>query len=253
MTDVVESLRRVGFRADADALHALLTHAQKSKLGHVALLEQLAELEVRERDARNLKARTKAATLGHFKALDDFDWNHPKKIDRALYERLLNLDFVEQGHNLLIRGPAGVGKTTLAQNLGLHALQRGFTVRFCTLHSALAELLGQESIPATERRLKRYLSPSLLILDELGYLPCDARSADLLFHIISRRHEAKSIAITTNVAYKAWGDVFQNASCVGALVDRFAQHCHVLDIDASSYRRREAKSPTRKAPTRRRK
>src|SRR5262249_40945242 len=88
----------------------------------------------------------------------------------------------------------------------------------------------QESVPAFERRLKRYLRPDLLILDELGYLPCDSRAADMLYNIVSRRHEERSVVITTNLALKQWGTVFPGAACVGALVDRFAQHCHRVDI-----------------------
>ena len=104
--------------------------------------------------------------------------------------------------------------------------------------AALADLLQQESLPAFERRIKRYLQPQLLILDELGYLPCDSRAADLLYNVISRRHEHRSTIITTNLAFKQWGTVFPGAACVGALVDRFAQHCHCIDIDADSWRNR---------------
>lgn len=254
MTDLVERLRRIGLRASAEALHALITHAQKSKLGIPEFVEQLVELELRERDARNLARRTRMATLGRFKSLDQFDWSHPRTLDRELYEHLMSLDFLETGQNVLLRGPAGVGKSTLAQNLGLRALERGYTVRYCTLNAALADLLRQESLPATERRLKRYLTPDLLILDELGYVPCDSRAADLLFHIVSRRHEERSIVITTNLPFKAWGTVFQGASCLGALVDRFAQDCHVLDVDADSYRRRKQpeRTPPAKPPRKRR-
>ncbi|HBQ14327.1 MAG: IS21-like element helper ATPase IstB [Sandaracinaceae bacterium] len=248
MTDVVDLLRRIGLRTTPEAIHALLTHAQKSKMSHGVLVEQLVELELRERDARNLLRRTKAATLGIFKSLDHFEWNHPRQIDRELYEHLLGLDFIENAENVLLRGPAGVGKSTLAQNLGLRALEKGYTVRFSTLNAALADLLRQESLPATERRLKRYVAPDLLVLDELGYVPCDRRAADLLFHIVSRRHEQRSIVITTNLPFKQWGTVFQDASCLGPLVDRFAQDCHVLDIEADSYRRR--KTPAGPKPTR---
>lgn len=240
-TDIVERLRKIGLRASREAIEAWLTHAAKTKASPAQTAEQLCTLEQREREARNLARRMKVATLGTPKPLDRFDWNHPRSIDREAYEQLHEtLDFVRRGENVLLRGQAGVGKTTLAQNLALRALERGHTVRFCTLPSALADLMRQESLPATERRLRRYTAPDLLLLDELGYVPCDSRAADLLFHIVSRRHEARSIVITTNLAFKQWASVFHDASCLGALVDRFAQHCHVLDIDADSWRNKEA-------------
>jgi DNA replication protein DnaC len=242
--DLVETMRRIGLRAPRDALDTLLSHAHKSRLSPAEFAEQLVTIELRERDARNLARRTKGATLGSFATLDRFDWNHPRAIDRALYEDdLLSLQFLATGDNVLFRGQSGVGKTTLAQNLGLRALEKGFTVQFCTLAAALADLLKQESLPAVERRLRRYLAPDLLILDEIGYLPCDARSADLFYTIVSRRHEKRSTVVTTNLAFKQWNTVFPGAACVVALVDRFAQHCHVVDIDADSWRQRRPQPP----------
>lgn len=238
--DVIDGLRSIGLRASKEALRALLDHATRSRLSPVQTCEELIALERRERDARNLAGRTKAATLGKVKPLDQFDWSHPRKVDRALYEELLGLGFVERGENALLRGPSGVGKTTLAQNLGLAALQKGYTVRFTTLATALADLMKQESLPALERRLRRYSAPALLIVDELGYLPCDGRSADLLYNVVSRRHEQRSLVITTNLSFKQWGNIFPGAACVAALVDRFVQHCHVIDIDADSWRQKEA-------------
>jgi DNA replication protein DnaC len=248
MTDLVDLLRKIGIRAAREAIDSFLSHAAKSRASPAQTCEQLVALELRERDARNLARRAKAATIGAFKTLDQFDWNHPRSIDRELFDQFLTLEFIGRGENALFRGPAGVGKTTLAQNLAQRALECGHTVRFSTLPAALADLLRQESIPATERRLKRYTTPDLLILDELGYVPCDSRAADLFFHIVSRRHERRSIVVTTNLAFKQWGSVFQDASCLGALVDRFAQHCHVIDIDADSWRQKYGRGPDPRRP-----
>ena len=109
--------------------------------------------------------RTRLATLGKFKPIDQFDWNHPRKIDRALYEQLLDGTFIEHAANVLLRGQSGVGKTTLAQNLGHFALQKGYRVRFTTLAQALADLGKHDSLAAFERRLRTYTKPALLLVD----------------------------------------------------------------------------------------
>lgn len=236
LNSLPEGLASLGFRCSPEAMQAFLTHAHKGRLGPTETIEQLVALERRAREATNLEHRTRAACLGKFKPIDRFDWNHPRKIDRALVERLLQLDFISSGQNVLLRGPSGVAKTMLAKNLAHAALVAGYSVRFTTLAAALGDLLKQESIPALERRMKRYVRPALLVLDELGYLPCDTRAADILYNIIGRRHEQRSIVITTNLAFKQWATVFPGAACVVALVDRFAQHCHRVDIDADSWR-----------------
>jgi DNA replication protein DnaC len=106
--------------------------------------------------------------------------------------------------------------------------------------AALADLLKQESPPALERRLRKYTMPSLLILDEIGYLPCSQQSSDLLYNIVSRRHESRSLILTTNLPFKQWSTVFPGAACVSALIDRFVQHCHIIDIDGDSWRQKES-------------
>jgi DNA replication protein DnaC len=249
--DPVEAVRALGFRASAEAIRALITHATKSKMPPAQTLLELTVLEKREREARNLTARTKAAALGSVKPLDRFDWTHPRSIDRELFEELHDsLGFLERGENVLLRGQAGVGKSTLAKHLGLAALAKGRTVRFTTLATALADLIRRESLPAIERQLRRYTNPDLLIIDELGYVPCDSDAADLLFRIVSKRHENRAIVITTNLAYKQWGTVFGDAPCLGALIDRFAQHCNVLDIDADSWRDKERLEKNGRKPRR---
>ena len=163
--DLGERLRRLGLRVDYAQLAAFLTHVHKSHLSPTETLEQLADLEERSRVAVNLARRTRFACLGSFKTLDRFDWEHPEKIDRPLIERLLELDFVDRGENALLKGGSGLGKTMIAQNVAQVALAAGFTVRFSTLAAALADLLAQESLPAFERRLRRYTGPDLLVLD----------------------------------------------------------------------------------------
>jgi len=246
--DVSTQLRSLGFRSSLPVLRSLIEHSTQQRLGVVPFCEKLAEVERRERELKNLATRMRQATLGKFKTIDRFDWNHPKKIDRDVYESLHStLDFIERGENILFRGPSGVGKTTLAQNLGLAAITRGYTVRFASLAAIITDLVRHDSLPHVERTIKnKYLAPKLLIIDELGYLPCDRHAADLLYNIVNRRHEDKSVVITTNLAFKLWGTVFPGAACVAALVDRFAQHCHIFDIEADSWRQQSPKPKTAK-------
>jgi DNA replication protein DnaC len=253
--DLVGTLRTLGIRSSVDALRAFLKHAVQGRLGPVETLEQLAAIEQRERERRNLERRTRYAQLGNSLPLDRFDWSHPKRLDRQLVQTLLRLDFIEHGENVLFRGPSGVGKTTLARCMGQAALEQGFTVRFSTLSAFLTDLLRQESAPALERRMRRYIAPDVLILDEVGYLPCDSKAADLLYAVVDRRHEQRSTIVTTNLSFKQWGTVFPGAACIVALVDRFAQHCHVVDIDAESWRQkhavtREPREPSDQTPPR---
>ncbi len=238
---IIDGLHKIGFRIDTATIAALLKDATKRKLTPAQVCERMIAVEQRERDARNLQRRTRAANLGAFQTMDNFDWNWARSIDKGMYEQLATLDFIDKKQNLLLRGPSGVGKTTLAKNLGLAALSQGYTVRFTTLSEALADLLKQESLPALDRRIKRYTAPALWICDEIGYLPCDNRSADLLYNVISRRHEHTSTIITTNIPFKKWNTIFPGAACVSALVDRFVQHCHVMDIDADSWREKQAR------------
>lgn len=220
-------------------LYGLLAHWDQHRSD--PWVKTLVDLEEAERQRRSLERRLRNARLGRFKLLADFDWNWPKKLDRELVEELLTLRFVEEAANVLIAGPNGVGKTTIAQNIAHQAVLKGFTVRFVTASEMLNDLARQDSATALGRRLGKYTRPAVLAIDELGYLAYDTRHADLLFEVISRRHECKPTIITTNRPFAEWTEVFPNAGCVVALVDRLIQRSEVLTIEAESYRLKEAK------------
>jgi len=212
----------------------------------------MVTLEEQERRRRSLERRLKKACIGAFKPLSDFDWAWPKKIDRDAVEELLSLRFILEGSNAVLLGPNGVGKTMILRNVAHQATLRGHTVRFTTASDMLADLAAQESSVALARRLRRYAQPRLLCIDELGYLSYDGRYADLLFEVVSRRYdEGRAIVLSTNKPFAEWSQVFPNAACVVTLIDRLLHRAELLDIEADSYRLKEAKErAVKKAATR---
>ena len=153
----------------------------------------------------------------------------------------MELEFITEAANVVMVGPNGVGKSTLAKNVAHQALIRGHTVRFTTAGELLGDLAALDSDAALRRRLRHYASPDLLVIDEIGYLSYSNRHADLLFELVSRRYETKSTLVTTNKAFSSWSEVFPNASCVVSLIDRLVHHSEVVAIEGESYRLKEAK------------
>jgi len=211
------------------------------ELGGESWVEKVLDSEEKERARRSLERRIRNAKLGPFKAMADFEWEWPKKIDRELCEDVLGLGFFGEAANVVLVGPNGVGKTTIAKNIGYQALMSGHTVLRVTASEMLNDLAAQESSYTLARRLRRYSGPGLLIVDEVGYLSYDGRQGDLLFEVVSRRHETKSIVLTTNKPFSEWNEVFPSSSCVTALVDRLVHRAEIVKIDGESYRAKEAR------------
>lgn len=219
--------------------------------GLLACWEQLADkpwlpevlaIEERERQKRSLERRIRNSRVAAFKPMTDFDWSWPKSIDREAIDDLFGLGFIATGHNAVLVGPNGVGKTMILKNVAHQAVVRGHTVRFSTASDMLADLAAQDSSAALARRLHRYTTPAVLCIDEVGYLSYDNRYADLLFEVVTRRYDAqKPLLLSTNKAFADWSQVFPHAACVVTLVDRLVHRAEVIEIEAESYRLKEAK------------
>jgi len=219
-------------------LYGLLAHWDE--VIHTPWLEPLIVWEERARQQRSLERRLRQARLGRFKALLDFDWQWPEQCDRDAIQDLMTLSFLKEAANAVLVGPNGVGKSTIARNIAYQAVLQGHTVLFTTAGEMLNVLAAQDGDNALRRRLRLYAQPTLLVIDEVGYLSYSNRHADLLFEIISRRYEEKSVLITTNRPFSEWGEVFPNAACVVSLVDRLVHNAEIIQIAGASYRLKEA-------------
>lgn len=226
-------------RAQKLRLWGMLAHWDD--LGETGWIQSLIEFEEEERKRRSLEQRIGASKVGRFKEMVDFEWTWPKKIDRMAIDDLFQFSFIAEVANVILVGPNGVGKTMIAHNLAYQAVKRGYTARCTTAGEMLQDLNAQETPRNLQRRLKLYEKPDLLIVDEVGYLSYDDRHADLFFQIVNLRYQKKPTVITTNKSFSEWGDIFPNASCVVTLVDRLIHKSEIIQIEAESYRLKEAK------------
>ena len=184
--------------------------------------------------------RVKAARFPVIKTLDTFRWDWPKKINRLQIQDLFRLSFIDKKANAIFLGLCGLGKSHLATALGYAACQQGYSVLFANAIDVINTLSAAQSQGALKSQLRRYLSPQLLILDEVGYLPIDQRGADLLFQVISQRYERGSIVITSNKAFKQWPTIFNGDSTItSAVLDRLLHHAETILIEGSSYRMKD--------------
>lgn len=251
MMPPVDSTPHAALKQQVSALqlHGILAHWDElsdDALGHLA---QWTAWETQERHHRGLQRRLRDARIGRFKPLADFDWDWPTQCDRAAVTGLMNLNFIAEASNIILVGPNGVGKSMIAQNLTHQAVLHGHSALFVNAAHMLGDLAAQESDNALRRRFAYYARPTVLTIDEIGYLSYGNRHADLLFEIINRRYELKPTLISTNRPFGEWSEVFPNAACVVSIVDRLVHHAEIIVIDGESYRMREARErAARRAP-----
>ena len=243
MTPLINSLKpqleRIGLRATAENLDDFIARATTGRWSPHLLLEQLSQMETDDRSRRSLERRLGLSGIKKFKLMADFDWNWPKKIERDVIERALTLEFIKEARNLVLIGPNGLGKTMIAKNICHTAVLAGYSVLFRSAPT-LIEDLQSESPEARRRKLRTYGNAGLVCIDEVGYLSFDDKAADLLYEVINRRYEHRSLIVTTNKAFKEWNEVFPNASCIVTLVDRLTHHADVTKLEGDSYRLRES-------------
>lgn len=220
-------------------LYGLL--AQTETLLNEPWFSKVLDIEDAERARRSLKRRLDDARLGTFKPVADFDWAWPTKCDRPLIDELFSLSFVEEAANVILIGSNGLGKTMLLKNLTYQAVMHGHSARFTLASDMLHDLAAQNTSTALATRLRRYTKPTVLAIDEVGYLSYDTRYADLFFEVVTRRYLNRPILLTTNKVFGEWTQVFPNASCVVTLIDRLMHRAEIVALEGESYRLKEAK------------
>ena len=222
-----------------EALDDILAALDGGKLKAPAAIEQLLGAQISLRNNRRLQAAMRSSRLPVVKTLADFDFTFQPSVKREQLESLHTLGFIERRENVVFLGPPGVGKTHLAISLAIAAAESGRRVYYGTLGDLIASLEEAQTAGRLAQRLKTLVFPSLLIVDEIGYLPISRTGAMLFFQVIARRYERASTVLTSNKGFEEWGEIFGDEVMAAALIDRLVHHCHIVNIRGNSYRMRQ--------------
>ena len=232
-------LERLKLTRVPERLDQLAEAAAKESWTSMEFLDRVLDVEVSARVERDVTMKTRLAGFPFVKTLDQFDFSFQPALNEAQIRELATARFVAHGENILFLGPPGVGKTHLAVSLGAAAIMQGMSVVFFTVADLLDLVQQDVKEDRLERRLHALCKPKLLILDEMGYVPLDQRSAQFLFRLISRRYQKGSIILTSNKSYGEWGDVVSDYVLATAMLDRLLHYSTTINIRGESYRLRE--------------
>jgi DNA replication protein DnaC len=241
---LVETLKALGLTSLAKAVPGVLETARQQQWPYETFLAQAVGAEVAGRAERAHARRVRAAHLPSAKSLESFDFAFQPSLSERLIQELGTLGFVQTATNIVLLGPPGVGKTHLALALTARALEAGYSARFTTLRQLADEL---ETTSWRQQR-RRYLTPRLLVIDEVGYLRLTASQAQQLFDLVTARYEQAPIVLTSNRSFVEWGTLLGDDVLATALLDRLLHHAEVIPINGQSYRMKDRHLPEASPP-----
>jgi len=245
MTELVHKLEQLQLTSISQELDHVLADAASRNLSHAETIEWLTDIELEGRKKRSIERRFRLSKLQAKMGIESFDFNHHKsrmQIKNKIL-RLLDLNFLTQGTNVVIIGNPGTGKTYLAKIIGWKACQANCRILFTTAMNMVNQLVASQVDHSLVRKLKTYTDPTALICDELGYLSLDQQTSNLFYQVISTRHaERRSTVITTNSPFSEWGNVLFNTTIATAIADRLVENSEIFLLGGPSIRKPKKES-----------
>jgi DNA replication protein DnaC len=234
--DLIPLLKKLRLSGVLQTLDMRTKQATEDDLSHSEFLYRLLADEGERRDAKQLEQRIRRACFEHGRTIEDFDFHFNPQIPKAKILELATCAFVERHENVLLVGLSGVGKSHLGQALGHRACRAGYTVLNVSAHEMLLQLRASRADASYERRMLRFTTPDLLVLDDVGLRPLTGDEPIDLYELVRRRYEHASTVVTSNRAKEEWPSLFGDPLLASAAMDRLLHNAHVIEITGDSYR-----------------
>ena len=240
MNTVIEKFKTLRLRNCAQNIESIIEQANQKNLSPLQAIERLIDIEIEERDKARMVLRFKQSGLDTKVTIDQFDFNYHKsrQVQNSIILNLMDLEFIEKKKDIIMIGNPGTGKSYLAKCIAFAATQAGIKTLFTTAMDMVNHLIAAEADHNLLKKLKYYQSPDNLVVDEIGYLPLGQQGSNLIFQVISARHEKKSTMITTNLPFAQWGNIFDSTTVATAIADRLVYNSEILVLEGPSYRKR---------------
>lgn len=240
MNTIIEKFKTLRLKNCAQNLESIIEQANQKNLSPLQAIERLIDIEIEERDKARMVLRFKQSGLDTKVTIDQFDFNYHKsrQAQKSIILNLMDLEFIEKKKDIIMIGNPGTGKSYLAKCIAFAATQAGIKTLFTTAMDMINHLIAAEADHNLLKKLKYYQSPDTLVVDEIGYLPLGQQGSNLIFQVISARHEKKSTMITTNLPFAQWGNIFDSTTVATAIADRLVYNSDILVLEGPSYRKR---------------